>query len=882
MAHVRHLFVVCVLLLAPAAHAGASPRVDRRLVEQVVAAPLTPTPVVITYRQTPGEGDFAVLRSLGINGGIVLSRLPMVLTRINQAQLDALRSRGEIRSLYANRLLWPLTNASRPFVGVSALRQDREATARNGGLPVSGSGIGVAYVDTGIDATHSDLQLGKNVVQNVLFPLAEAPLNFPADFTPVIALENQPNTDLEGGHGTFGASVTAGLGQASGGFYGGVAPGAKLVGLLAGNDVGLSFFAILQAYDYTLVHQIDYNIRVCNNSFGTTLDDLPYDPDDPIQVATRELHDNNIVVVVAAGNDGNQPDVINPLSIAPWVISVAAGNKDGFGAPAAFSSRGNDNGTGADTSGQPADPAVLPNLRPDITAPGVDVKAARAKSPGLTNTLGTPFDVSTIAPAFLPFYTTSSGTSFATPHVSGVVALMLETNPALTPDDVVTILRQTATPMPFPERVVGAGYVDAHNAVRAAMTFAPVPHPADLAAPPGRIVDVADDQLGTTAHDIREGQFAYDEAARQIIYRLTLSDLSVRAPADRWTISSDFGFTTIFVSASITETGVTRFRYGRITTDPNTGVRNNQTLGTPDFGAINGNEILIRLSIDAVNAAVGSDVLFTTSTTTQALAQVLIGSSVTGGLLLAADTASGSDFKLGEPPPPGILVTPTDGLATTEEGGSAQFTVALNSKPTSLVTVALSSSDTTEGTVSPASLTFTPANWNARQAVTVTGVDDPEVDGDVAYRIVTAPAASNDTGYNGLKGPDVLVINLDNDTTPPPPPASCGGKKFVERLAGSLAPGQSHVDVPLSLRCSSLDARLTYEPANQPVALRLIGPDGQTIATAGPTDDPTEDEGDRGKLRIRLTGLAPGQYSYRISGPVTKGVDFVIKSAQRR
>ena len=60
----------------------------------------------------------------------------------------------------------------------------------------------------------------------------------------------------------------------------------------------------------------------------------------------------------------------NPYSVAPWVISVAAGEKRGLGTPAGFSSRGNDNGTGSDTAGQPADPTVAPNLRPDITGSG--------------------------------------------------------------------------------------------------------------------------------------------------------------------------------------------------------------------------------------------------------------------------------------------------------------------------------------------------------------------------------------------------------------------------------------------------------------------------------------------------------------------------------
>ena len=112
----------------------------------------------------------------------------------------------------------------------------------------------------------------------------------------------------------------------------------------------------------------------------------------------------------------------------------------------------------------------------------------------------------------------------------------------------------------------------------------------------------------------------------------------------------------------------------------------------------------------------------------------------------------------------GITVTPTSGLTTTEGGGTAQFTVVLNSQPSADVTIGLTSSNTNEGTVSAASLTFTNANWNLPQTVTVTGVNDVVVDGNVAYTIVTAPATSTDSHYNGLNASDVTVTNADNDT----------------------------------------------------------------------------------------------------------------------
>src|SRR5437867_1253149 len=113
----------------------------------------------------------------------------------------------------------------------------------------------------------------------------------------------------------------------------------------------------------------------------------------------------------------------------------------------------------------------------------------------------------------------------------------------------------------------------------------------------------------------------------------------------------------------------------------------------------------------------------------------------------------------------GITVAPTSGLTTTEGGGTATFTVALTSQPTANVTIGLSSSDLTEGTVAPASVTFTSANWNTAQTVTVTGADDFVADGKVAYTIVTAAATSTDGIYNGMNAADVSVTNTDNDVT---------------------------------------------------------------------------------------------------------------------
>ena len=539
-------------------------------------------------------------------------------------------------------------------------------------MPISGKGVGIGYIDTGIDATHADLKYGTKTVQNVIQPHSETTVGdgglaigiginvfdevyTATGFNAPIYVENQPHSDVESGHGTHGAAVAAGTGAQSGNFYGGVAPGAHLIGMNAGNELGLPLVTILGAYDYLLVNQFVYNIRIINNSWGSSLSAEGISPDDPINIATRTAHDRNIVVVFAAGNAGDVANAINPYSTMPWTISVAAGEKRGLGTPAGFSSRGVNNGEGTDVAGMPADPNAVPNLRPDVTAPGVDIKSARMKGVGLTNTIGAvPLfvganDLTTIPPAYLPYYTTSQGTSFACPHVAGVVALMLEAQPTLTPDDVVMILRQTATPMPYEERVVGV------RLCRCAQCRAPrtqsecssvirrIFSRLKIRTRP-EITDITGDATGTDAQDIVSADFAYDPALNQIVYTLDLVDLSVTTPNMRWTVTSTFGATDIFVTASIDEAATT-YEYGRITTLA-TGTRNQETIGPVDSGQIVGNKIIIRLSLDRINEAVGSNVFGTTTTNTQAQAQILIGASVTGGLLLSSDLAAGSNFRV--------------------------------------------------------------------------------------------------------------------------------------------------------------------------------------------------------------------------------------------
>ncbi len=648
------------------ASAAAAVKIDPQLTR--LLAQRATVPVIITYNKKPGASELSRLQLAGITKGFATRELPMVIADMSALQLAAVSRQPGVVSIYSNRLMKTFTNASRTFIGVPQMTADTQVTKNNRsnpGFPITGKGVGIGYIDTGLDATHKDLTYGKKTVQNVIQPLSETVVGDgglvvgvgvsigdilnSTGFVPPIYVENQQMSDLESGHGTHGAAVAAGTGEQSGGFYGGVARGAHLVGVNSGNELGLPTVAIIGAYDYLLANQYAYNIRVINNSWGDSLSAEGIDPNNPVNVATRISHDRNITVVFAAGNSGDTATSINPYSTMPWTISVAAGVKQGLGSPADFSSRGVDNGTGTDVAGMPADTSRAPNLRPDITAPGVDIKSARLRGAGLTNTLGTvPVvgnDLTTIPPAYLPYYTTSQGTSFACPHVSGVVALMLEANPLLTPDDVVSLLRQTANPMPFDERVVGAGYVDAHNAVRMAMGLTQVGHPFDLIPAPGgpEVIDPAGDAFGTGAQDIQSVDFAYDAEHQQIVYTLTLANAAERLQNNAWTVSSAFNGVTVFVAAQVSETGEVVYEYGHYEQLPN-GTNNQVGDGAPDSGEVVGNQIVIRVAVASLNAIAGTNIVGTTSTGTGANAQILIGASATGGLLLSSDTASGSDF----------------------------------------------------------------------------------------------------------------------------------------------------------------------------------------------------------------------------------------------
>ncbi len=453
---------IAISLALPASYIGAK-TLDPNLLSVIQQAPASELhQVIISF---DGEGaasseQLNAIKALGIDTGVSMQSLPIVGALATSEQINALYARDDVISVWQNAPVELENFESTQITGVKQMRKD--LNLRKNGLPISGRGIGVVVNDSGVDGTHSDLAFPSHVVQNVL---AQTNLRSFSDLLPITYRENVSNTDIGGGHGTHVAGTVGGNGAMSSGIHAGVAPGADIIGY--GSGAGLFILDTIGGFDYALTHQAEYGIRVISNSFGSTGDTgTDFNPDDPTNIATKSLADSGIITVFSAGNSGpGEGTITGNFKKAPWVITVAAGDKNGNLAD--FSSRGVPNAS-ANTVVVDGETFTWED-RPTITAPGVDVISARASTSSLGG-LSAQDDIDMIEPGNLAYYTVSSGTSMAAPHVSGIVALILEANPSLQWQEVKELIQETATPMTGRSKwEVGAGYINAHAAVTAAI-----------------------------------------------------------------------------------------------------------------------------------------------------------------------------------------------------------------------------------------------------------------------------------------------------------------------------------------------------------------------------------------------------------------------------
>lgn len=364
-------------------------------------------------------------------------RLHMMALTLPRDHLDDVAGIPGVVTIYRNERMEAYLDKSAHYIGAPVVWNTYKD---------SGAKATILVVDSGIDGTHPDVQLGKNLLQNILLTPGAG------DRLPTLAQENVPMTDFDG-HGTHVASIAGGTSAStnSGGRYRGIAPGGKLIGYAAGlvdrdtGEVAFESLTVLKAFNYAVEKMDSFTppIRVVSNSWGANGE---FDPQSPVNVATLLMYKKGLTVIFAAGNEGSNPHTLNKYSVAPWVLSVAAG--DYFNNLARFSSRGSDK---------------LPYDHPDVVAPGVSITAAKATS-------GT-VDARLVS-ASAGEYVVKSGTSMAAPHVAGMAALIYSApHPGgeLSPDQMMDIITGSSKGIPkYEVWEAGAGYVNALSAYQLA------------------------------------------------------------------------------------------------------------------------------------------------------------------------------------------------------------------------------------------------------------------------------------------------------------------------------------------------------------------------------------------------------------------------------
>jgi len=303
------------------------------------------------------------------------------------------------------------------------------------GEELTGKGVTVALIDSGVVPVDGLDDAGK-VVNG-----------------PDLSFESQSDDTRyldTFGHGTHMAGIIAGKDSD----FRGVAPDARLLSVkVAAADGATDVSQVIAALDWVVQHRHDegMDVRVVNLSFGTE-STQPYLVD-PLAHAAEVAWRSGIVVVVSAGNNGNETESLTDPALDPYVLAVGASDDLGTDrhdddVVTDFSNRGSLERT------------------PDLVAPGRSIQSLR--NPGSFIDEAYPTARVAATDGSEPRYFRGSGTSQSAAFVSGVVALLLQQRPDLTPDQVKALLTSTAEPLRDTDRrLQGAGVVDARDAVQA-------------------------------------------------------------------------------------------------------------------------------------------------------------------------------------------------------------------------------------------------------------------------------------------------------------------------------------------------------------------------------------------------------------------------------
>ncbi|HKP11111.1 MAG TPA: S8 family serine peptidase [Blastocatellia bacterium] len=416
-------------------------------------APNAEIPVIMQAAGTPSKSLQDLMKRQGGKIKRLFTNFNAVSFSLPAGALAALAARDDVVRLSLDRT----TQVSGHVEEATGTDQVRSYAASPTGQ-LDGTGIGIAILDSGIYQAHHEFldDAGSSrIIANI-------------DFT------GEGRTDDLYGHGTHVASLAAGNNHVAGGTYTGLAPNAKIINVRVLDSMGRgSMSATIAGIDWCITNKNLYNIRVMNLSLGTVA--VESYRDDPLCVAVRRAVDAGIVVCAAAGNLGKDDQgnriygTIHSPGTEPSALTVGAINtlgtaKHSDDQVASYSSCGPTRGFYTDAAGV----RHFDNLiKPDLVAPGN--KLIDAKAPGNRMLQLNPALDTDVSPQAEHGMMKMSGTSMATPVVAGAVALLLQRNPALTPNLVKAVLEYTADSLPGASNIEqGAGELNVEGAVRLA------------------------------------------------------------------------------------------------------------------------------------------------------------------------------------------------------------------------------------------------------------------------------------------------------------------------------------------------------------------------------------------------------------------------------